>query len=538
MEISFSKQTNREWTDLQNLSINNKEQSVWIRGRLHNKDSSFSNKEIMIIRRSLCKIQAIAQISKENQITKEMILFCKNIKQESIVDIYGIIKVRKNKRAQPKYLQEIEIDIRKIYLVYSVSVNELPFNLQHASRSEINETKENNEEKSNSSNNKNKSKSVSKSGQNIRLDNRWYDLRTPANYAIFRIQSGVCQFFREYLLSQSFMEIHTPKILSAASEGGAEVFKLERKQEFWNGAQTFLAQSPQLHKQMAICSDFHKVFEIGPVMRAENSFTHRHLCEFTGLDLEMEFYEHYHEVLQLIGKLFVYVFENIKKCYKYEIETIKQQFGFKELNYNPDKLLILTYAEAKEITQKWFENLVDAEKYKECKDLLCKKKIIQEFEKLRKENKKEEMKMMLKRASKDFTTTEEKLLGKLIAKSEKYGFTDFYCVDKFPMKARPFYTMMDPFNNEVSNSYDFFLRGEEITSGAQRVHNVELLIKQAKEYQVPLNTIDAYINSFKLATSPHAGCGIGLERVVMLYLGLDNIRKTSMFPRDPSRCSP
>ena len=492
----------------------------------------------MIIRRSYCKLQGIVEISKENKINKQMILFCKNIKQESIIDIYGIIKKTpfKIKRAQPKHLQEIEIHIKKCYLVSNVEATELPFNLEHASRSEE-KTEEQEESKENSKDSK-FNKTLTKIGQSKRLDNRWYDLRTPANYAIFCIQSGVCRFFREYLLSQRFIEIHTPKILSAASEGGSEVFKLKCKPEFWNGNEAFLAMSPQLHKQIAICSDFRKVFEIGPVMRAENAFTHRHLCEFTGLDLEMEFYEHYHEVLQLIGKLFIYVFEGIKNEYQYELQTIKQQYGFKELKYNPEKLLILTYHEAKNMTQKYFEELIENEKYEECKILLCKKEIIEQFEELMKENKKEEMKLMLKRASKDFTTSEEKLLGELISSSEKYGFTDFYCIDKFPMAARPFYTMMDPFNNEVSNSYDFFLRGEEITSGAQRIHNAELLIKQASKYLIPLDTIKAYVNSFKLATSPHAGCGIGLERVVMLYLGLNNIRKTSMFPRDPSRCSP
>ena len=128
--------------------------------------------------------------------------------------------------------------------------------------------------------------------------------------------------------------------------------------------------------------------------------------------------------------------------------------------------------------------------------------------------------------SKDFSTPEEKLLGKLVLK--KYG-TGFYCVDKYPLAARPFYTMPDPFNPLVSNSYDFFLRGEEITSGAQRIHNTKILIQQANKHNIPLHTIQSYIDSFKYATSPHAGCGIGLERVVMLFLGLDNIRKATYF---------
>jgi aspartyl-tRNA synthetase len=152
----------------------------------------------------------------------------------------------------------------------------------------------------------------------IRLKHRVIDLRTTTSQAIFRIQSGACALFREFLLSKDFVEIHTPKLLAAASEGGANVFKVA-----YFDRSAYLAQSPQLYKQMLVTSDFERVFEIAPVFRAENSFTHRHLTEFVGLDLEMTFEEHYHEVLELIEEMFMYIFKGFKERYSKEIETVR-----------------------------------------------------------------------------------------------------------------------------------------------------------------------------------------------------------------------
>lgn len=135
----------------------------------------------------------------------------------------------------------------------------------------------------------------------------------------------------------------------------------------------------------------------------------------------------------------------------------------------------------------------------------------------------------------DISTPHEKALGKLV--KEKFG-TDFYMMDKYPLSVRPFYTMPDPNDPLLSNSYDVFIRGEEIVSGAQRVHEVDLLIERANAWNVPIASIQSYIDAFKHGALPHGGGGIGMERVVMLYLGLKNIRKASMFPRDPSRLTP
>jgi len=329
-----------------------------------------------------------------------------------------------------------------------------------------------------------------KVSRDVRLDNRILDLRTRTNQAIFRIQSAVCQLFREYLLSVNFTEIHSPKLIGCASEGGAEVFKLQ-----YFDRPAFLAQSPQLYKQMAICGDLERVFEIGPVFRAENSNTHRHLCEFVGLDLEMAFFEHYHEVLDVLDGLFTFVFDGLATRFAKELTTINQQFPFTPLKYKKPSLRL---------------NFLDG--IKMLQEAGCE---IGEYD--------------------DFSTAQEKLLGKLV--KEKYD-TDFYMLDKYPADVRPFYTMPDPKNPKYTNSYDFFIRGEEIMSGSQRIHDPALLVQRATAKKVGLEGIKDYVDSFKYGAPPHAGGGIGLERVVMLYLGLSNIRNTSMFPRDPRRLGP
>jgi len=257
-----------------------------------------------------------------------------------------------------------------------------------------------------------------------------------------------------------------------------------------------LAQSPQLHKQMSIGSDFERVFEIGPVFRAENSLTHRHLCEFVGLDLEMAFNEHYHEVLDLLGELFVYIFENLESRFGKQLDTVRAQYPFKPLRFLKPTLRLQFPEAVKMLHEAGFTEMG-------------------EFD--------------------DLSTALERELGKLV--SAKYE-TDFYILDKFPKAVRPFYTMPDPNNPNYTNSYDFFIRGEEIVSGAQRIHDPELLVSRCVELGIDPKSIENYTNAFRYGILPHAGGGIGLERVVMLFMGLKNIRQTSLFPRDPKRLQP
>lgn len=259
-----------------------------------------------------------------------------------------------------------------------------------------------------------------------------------------------------------------------------------------------MAQSPQLYKQMAICGDMDRVFEIGPVFRAENSNTHRHLCEFTGLDMEMAFMRDYSEVLDLIGDMFTYIFAGLEKNMPNEVEMVYNHFHSTPFRWG-QKVLKFTYEEAMNMLREAGSEIPED---------------ITEF---------------------DMGTTDEKKLGEIVR--EKYK-TDFYMVIDFPQAIRPFYTHENPKKPGFSNSYDIYMRGEEIVSGAQRIHCPEKLKSRAAEMGINPESIEPYIDSFRYGASPHAGCGVGLERVVMLFLGLGNIRRSCMFPRDPKRLSP
>jgi len=403
-----------------------------------------------------------------------MVKFTTAIPKDSIVDIEGTI-VNANVTSDLITQSSIELQADKIFVV-SEAKNRLPFSLDDATRSEEATGPE--------------ETPLPRVNLDTRLNHRVIDLRTVTNQAIFRIQAAVSQLFREFLMNRNFVEIHTPKIIPAASEGGSNVFKIG----YFKG-EAFLAQSPQLYKQMAICADFDRVFEIGPVFRAENSFTHRHMTEFVGLDLEMATKSHYHEVLNTLGELFTYVFKGLETRYSLETALVRKQYPATEFQYL-EKTLVLQFKDAVQMLRE------DGH-------------VMDDFE--------------------DLSTEKERRLGQLV--KSKYG-TDFYALDKFPLAVRPFYTMSDVSMPGYSNSYDFFIRGEEILSGAQRIHDPDMLLDRAKTLGIDLKTIEPYIDAFKYGAPPHGGGGIGLERVVMLYMDLKNIRKTSMFPRDPNRITP
>jgi aspartyl-tRNA synthetase len=325
---------------------------------------------------------------------------------------------------------------------------------------------------------------------NTRLDNRVFDLRVPTTQAIFKLQSGVAHLFREYLDSKDFIEIHSPKLIGGASEGGSNVFKFK----YFN-QDACLAQSPQLYKQMCIIADFKRVYEIGPVFRAENSFTSRHLCEFTGLDLEMEIKEHFFEVLDILGELFYFIFKGLNERYAKELEIVNNQYPFEPLILTPEVLKLPWTEGIKLLTENGFKQDINE----------------------------------------DLDTENEKALGKLVR--DKYK-TDFYILYGYPKSARPFYTMPDPKDENFTNSFDAFIRGEEVLSGAQRIHDYDLLLQKIKEKEINPETLSDYLNAFKLGAPAHGGAGIGLERVVKLFIGLGNIKKCVLFPRDPKRLKP
>ncbi|RCV05537.1 hypothetical protein SETIT_1G091800v2 [Setaria italica] len=406
-----------------------------------------------------------------------MARFAAGLSRESVVDVAGVVSLpREPVRGTTQQL--VEIQVEKLHCI-SRAVPNLPISVAAAARSKEDVARA-----------KAAGEQLVHVGQDKRLDYRVIDLRTAANQAIFRVQCQVENVFRQVLLSEGFVGIHTPKLLGGSSEGGAAVFKLD-----YNGQPACLAQSPQLHKQMAVCGGFERVFEVGPVFRAEGSDTHRHLCEFVGLDVEMALRDHYSEVCDVVDRLFVAMFDHLNKNCAKELEAIQRQYPFKPLKYL-ETTLRLDYDEGIRMLQEAGVHV----------DPMG-----------------------------DLNTEAEKKLGELVR--DKYG-TEFYMLCRYPSAVRPFYTMPCSDDPRYSCSFDVFVRGEEIISGAQRVHDPELLAAQAEARGIDVGTIAAYVDSFRYGAPPHGGFGVGLERVVMLFCGLGNIRKTSLFPRDPRRLAP
>jgi aspartyl-tRNA synthetase len=425
--------------------------------------------------------------------------FAGALPDESVVDVYGTVAIP-SEHIKSCTQGDVELGCEKVLCIGRSQP--LPLQLADAGRPETDFEKD---------------PSLVRVGQEVRLDNRVIDLRTVANQAIFRIQSGVCTLFREYLLKESFQEIHTPKLIGGASEGGADVFRVD----YFEG-NAFLAQSPQLYKQMALMTDMPRVFEIGPIFRSEKSFTHRHMTEFTGLDIEMTFKDHYHEVLEVLDGLFNHIFTGLNERFSREIEAVRKQYPFENLKWKyPCKRF--TFKEAVALLRQKGPAILEARMKAAATDYE-KKLIAKHLESVQAHADED-----------DISTEDEKLLGKIVLHEFE---EEFYIIDKFPKETRPFYTMPDPYDGRWMNAYDLFLRGEEITSGAQRIHDPKMLAEKAASMGVNVESIQPYVDAFKYGSYPHAGAGIGMERVVMLFLELNNIRKTSMFPRDPKRITP
>ena len=486
----------------------------------------------LVLREGVYTIQACLFVE-EGKISKQMVDFAKSLRLESYIDITA--KVQKVEKPVESCTQkDVELAIETLFLVVSAP-KILPFQMEDALR-KVNpeleeddyqqkkkeenkeekkeEAKEENKEEEKKEENAEESKEDKKKKKkdkkkekkekkeekkekleivvkmNTRLDNRVFDLRVPTTQAIFKLQSGVAHLFREYLDSKDFIEIHSPKLIGGASEGGSNVFKFK----YFN-QDACLAQSPQLYKQMCIISDFKRVYEIGPVFRAENSFTSRHLCEFTGLDIEMEIKEHFFEVLDVLGELFYFIFKGLNERYAKELEIVNNQYPFEPLVLAPEVLKLPWTEGIKLLTENGFKQDINE----------------------------------------DLDTENEKALGKLV--KDKYK-TDFYILYGYPKSARPFYTMPDPKDDNFTNSFDAFIRGEEVLSGAQRIHDYDLLLQKVKEKEINPETLSDYLNAFKLGAPAHGGAGIGLERVVKLFVGLGNIKKCVLFPRDPKRLKP
>jgi aspartyl-tRNA synthetase len=327
--------------------------------------------------------------------------------------------------------------------------------------------------------------------QNYRLQNRIMDLRTSSSQAIFRIQSAMGSVFRNYLDGHGFIEIHTPKLQASATESGASVFEVN-----YFGRPAFLAQSPQLAKQMSVAADFERVYEVGAVFRAEDSNTPRHLTEYTGLDFEMAIEEHYHEALDIIDGYFKTLWKTLYERYGKEIELVSQFYPQEKVVWL-EETPRLKFSEGIKMLRESGYTDDDGQPPSETEDL---------------------------------STAAERRLGELV--KEKYK-TDYYILDKFPASVRPFYTMPDAENPDFSNSFDIFLRGQEIVSGGQRIHDAAFLEKRMRKLGIKPESMNDYMEGFRWGAPPHAGAGIGLERLCFLFLNLGNIRLASLFHRDP-----
>ncbi len=325
--------TNRPFTkvnDLDNEALYPANSKIWLRGRLHSIRVKGGSCFLVLRQDSFHTVQACYFKDKNDpEGSKKMIQYLKSLTVESIIDLEG--SVVRDANVKSCSIQNVELNIERIHTVSKARAT-LPFLVEDAARSEA-EVEASQET----------DRPFPRLGQELRLDNRWMDLRAPANNAIMRIQSAVCQLFRESLYSQGFIEIHSPKLIAGESESGAGVFTTD-----YFGQTACLAQSPQLYKQMAISSDLERVFEIGPVFRAENSNTRRHLCEFTGLDLEMSIKDHYMETLEVIHECFKHIFNGLESRHKKELEIIRQQYYSEPLTFTEEPCVI-HWPEAQEI---------------------------------------------------------------------------------------------------------------------------------------------------------------------------------------------
>lgn len=266
------------------------------------------------LRQGLNTVQAVVAASEK--LSKQMVKFSGNVSTESTLAVTGLVK-RVKEPIKSATIKDFEIHITKLFVEAKAEVP-LPLQVEDAERRLPGEGAGDEEEKE-------EADTRPLVELNTRLNNRTIDLRAKINHSIFVIKSGVCALFQEFLSQKGFTLIHTPKILGAASEGGASVFELK-----YFDKQAYLAQSPQFYKQMLIAARFQKVMEIGPVFRAENSNTARHLTEFTGLDLEMEFQENYHEVMAVLEDLMLFIFKELNARYKKETDLVRSVYHVDE----------------------------------------------------------------------------------------------------------------------------------------------------------------------------------------------------------------
>lgn len=320
-----------------------------------------------------------------------------------------------------------------------------------------------------------------------RLDYRWVDLRSPAKALIFQVETTLNQSMRQYAIDHGCIEIHTPTLIGASSEGGADVFEVK-----YFDKKAYLIQSPQFYKQMAMCAGFEKVVINTPVFRAEKSHTKQHATEFSGFDIEMSYVNGVEDVMQFEENLLAYAIGEVAKKHGEKVKEL--------LNVD----IVVPTVPFPRITMK--------EAYKVLRSLNIDIK-----------------------DGEDFSKEQEVALCDYM---EKKNGHQFFFVKEYPTKVRAFYTMAKEDEPEYSKSYDLYFKDVEITSGAQREHRPDVLKRQIEERGIDPTPMTDYINFFKNGCPPHGGFGLGLDRLLMLLLDLPSLKEAMYIFRGPDRLNP
>lgn len=395
----------------------------------------------------------IVQVFLDKALTEKF----QNIKAQSVVSLKGIVNARPANQVKAD-MQTGEIEVAATSLeVLSVSETPLPIEVTEDTTT----------------------------GLDKRLDYRFLDVRRQKVTDIFTVRSYVYSHTVNFFTKEGFIAIQSPKLTASGVESGAEEFKIP-----YFGKTASLAQSPQVYKQMFVVSGLEKVYEIGPIFRAEKSHTTRHLTEFVGIDFEMGFIENEEDVMKVIEKYFVYLLHEIQKSCAEELKRLGVTIHI------PKKFPRLSLKDARKILKE-------------------KGKVLPENE--------------------DLDAEGERMIGAYI--KEKYK-NDFVFMLDYPWVKRPFYHMRPEKDKTVTKSFDLVYKGVEIATGAQREHRLEILEAQAKEKGIDLKKMPFYRDIFRYGCPPHGGVGLGLDRITERLLDLGNIREAILLPRDPERLTP
>ena len=400
------------------------------------------------------------QITLEKEPNPQLAEIVDTITQDSVITVSG-------KAVKNEYVKMGGIEILPEEILVESIANALPI-----VRKDIPATK--------------KKQAVERSSIDQRIDYRWIDLRTDENQLMFKVQTVLVNALRQYLLKKNFIEIHTPKLIGAASESGADVFEVK-----YFDRKAYLAQSPQFYKQMAMAAGFERIFECGPVFRAEKSFTSKHTTEFTGFDLEFSYITSFRDVMKMEEELLKAALTEVKAAYG---DQIQELFG-KEVIVPETPFPVVKLRDLYDALEKEFGYSVpESEKG-------------------------------------DLTTEAEKLSYEWVKKHYNH---EFLFVTDYDAEKRAFYHIRD--ENGVPQGYDLIWRGVEITTGAQREHRYDVLKKQAQEKGLDKD-VEFYLEFFAYGCPPHGGFGIGVDRLTMLLLGLP-IKEAMFIFRGPTRLTP